>query len=47
MFNEDSLYRAYKKRTKKVENDLKKNPMMFENLNEEEKKNYMAEEVEE
>mmetsp|Transcript_13994 Transcript_13994/g.23780 ORF Transcript_13994/g.23780 Transcript_13994/m.23780 type:complete len:137 (-) Transcript_13994:223-633(-) len=35
VFNEDSLYRAYNKRTKKIEKDLVENPKFMEELTEE------------
>lgn len=47
VFNDSSLYRAYTKRTQKIERDLKKNPDLLKNMTAEEKKQRMADEVEE
>ena len=46
MFNDDSLYRAYNKRTKKLEKELKENPELYESLTEEQRIDRMADEIE-
>ena len=47
VFNDDSLYKAYTKRTKKIEREIKQNPDLLTELTEDQKKHRMAEEVEE
>lgn len=47
VFNDDSLYRAYTKRTKKIEADLKNDPELLTSLTDEQKASRMAEEIEE
>ena len=46
VFNDDSLYRAHAKRTKRVEQELRDNPEMYETMTEEERLERMAEEIE-
>ena len=47
VFNDDSLYRAYNKRTKKMEDELKNNPELYNELTDEQKLERMAEDIEE
>ena len=46
VFNQDSLYRAYKKRTAKLEREMKDHPELFEKMTEEERLDRMADEIE-
>ena len=46
VFNDDSLYRAHAKRTKKMDSEIKENPDMLETMNEDERLDRMAEEIE-
>jgi hypothetical protein len=46
VFNDDSLYRAYDKRTKKLEKELKENPTLLDDLTEDQRLDRMAEETE-
>ena len=47
VFNDDSLYRAYNKRTKKLEDDLKNNPELLNEMTDEQKLARMADDIEE
>lgn len=42
VFNEDSLYRAFDKRTRKLEKELKENPNLLSELTEDQKIDRMA-----
>jgi hypothetical protein len=46
VFNEDSLYRAHNKRTKRMEKELQERPQLIEDLTEEQLVERMATEVE-